>query len=334
MDLSEYISILLFEHNEVPITDLGSFIKTETNANIDYIQGEVAPPSTQIQFSTVITGDEDILPRYIALKQKTTVEKGREILAQYVQELHERLDNNEFVKIPQVGRLYKNYDQQLNFLPSKANLSKASFGLPTIAAKPLDKQTEALVTLEKDYGLQPQKAHDTMSVFAAWINRNLVWVATVSFAVILAGIYFSVFHTGNSQPHITTIPDSDRTHVTANDITNEDDDIDMTMEDDELVIIDHDDDEVDTTATTPTINADDKHDAKISIIVIGKFANQKNIDNLLERIYNQGHTPYLDKEGKLTIVGIQLPYESEVEVIKILEKVRKDFAPDAEIIKL
>ena len=54
---------------------------------------------------------------------------------------------------------------------------------------------------------------------------------------------------------------------------------------------------------------------------------------LVQKIYEEGFEPYTDKRGKLTRVGIQMPYEDEDEIDEALKTIRKKFESKAKLLK-
>ncbi|MDX1667540.1 MAG: SPOR domain-containing protein, partial [Saprospiraceae bacterium] len=94
----------------------------------------------------------------------------------------------------------------------------------------------------------------------------------------------------------------------------------------------------DTSGTT-TADQDEAEGATVvpgqryAIIAIGLFSRQENVNELFQRIYEEGYEPYKDSVNNLIRVGVQLPYQEEEEINRALQRIRREFDSQAFVLK-
>ncbi|MCB9306966.1 MAG: hypothetical protein H6565_10250 [Lewinellaceae bacterium] len=142
IDIPAHIEKLLFLHDALTIPAFGTFTATKSPATTDYVGGTVMPPSKSLTFNENQAGDDGILVGDIAAEQGIPTEEARKAVDEYVEKIQDLLNQREIVTLPNVGRLYKNYIQKIQFLPDTTNFNPESFGLPPLQFSPLARSRE------------------------------------------------------------------------------------------------------------------------------------------------------------------------------------------------
>ena len=144
IDVPKSIARLLYDQPTVGIPGFGSLIATYRSASIDRVQGLLHPPAKNLRFeANESTSDEQLL-RYLQQEYNISLEEARQVVAQFVGDIKRALDRREIFLIPEVGRIYKDYEQQYQFLQDSTNFNLDVFGLPTIQFYPILRSKESI----------------------------------------------------------------------------------------------------------------------------------------------------------------------------------------------
>ncbi len=330
----DYIKELLLEHKSVSLPNIGGFLAQTQSAQLDVGLGKLSPPSKKIIFTPNLAVNDGLLVNYMMGKFDFSLEKATEVLLDYCQDINHSLNNKEFFSIMGIGRIYKDFEGKIKFLPDHSNLNADAFGLPDVDFSPMAQESTAVrqkPMLDDDPAIPvpitAAAATDTMSERgASWWSARGKLVTAIAALLLIIFTGFLIFKKEPKTNDITlSIPD-ERTNISpveTNDMTDEatNEEEVLSPEEEEAVPV------VDTEEATIA------PDQKVAIIAIGKFGNKENVKKLVTRIFDEGFDPYQENLGKLTRVGIQFTYENESEVDEILKQVRKIFEPDAEILQ-
>lgn len=139
IDVGKAITELLFEHDTVILPGLGGFTASPESATVDYVQGVVTPPAKKLAFNPNLVLNDGILVGHIQKRDVVTVQQATEAVNEYVVELKAALDRREIIEIPTVGRIYRDYEKQLKFMPEGTNFEASSFGLPDVKFTPVER---------------------------------------------------------------------------------------------------------------------------------------------------------------------------------------------------
>ena len=150
MQLSLYISDLLFEHDCVTIPGFGSFLGNYKSAHYDLSQEKFSPPFKQISFNSQIKDNDGILAKYVSKKLDISFDEA-------IKEIHQTVLSwsikvkTETIVLKNLGEIYFNSDHKMVFVPDNSvNHLKDSFGLSPIFVRQIkDKSTRDVVGLEK-----------------------------------------------------------------------------------------------------------------------------------------------------------------------------------------
>lgn len=149
ISISGCISDLLFERNSIVLPGIGLFETKLKESAIDQVQGMIHPPSKEILFNSNVSGDDGVLVDFIKRKYGAEELSARTALAEFTNDLRLRIHRKEIIAIPDVGRLYLDFEKNLQFLPDRVNYNKDAFGLPSLNYYPVlqDEQTPPPVVI-------------------------------------------------------------------------------------------------------------------------------------------------------------------------------------------
>ena len=150
MQLSLYISDLLFEHDCVTVPGFGSFLANYKSAHYDLSQEKFSPPFKQISFNSQIKDNDGTLAKYVSKKLEITFDEA-------VKEIHQTVLSwsikvkTETIILKNLGEIYFSSDDKMVFVPDNSvNHLKDSFGLSPIFVRQIkDKSPSNVVSLEK-----------------------------------------------------------------------------------------------------------------------------------------------------------------------------------------
>jgi len=132
ISVANCISDVLFERNRIVLPGVGLLETKPKSAVVDHIANSVAPPSRDIGFNPNITVDDGVLINFIKKKYEKEDLVVRKVVADYMSDLRKKMHQKEIVTIPDVGRMYIDFEKKIQFLPDRVNYNKDSFGLPTV----------------------------------------------------------------------------------------------------------------------------------------------------------------------------------------------------------
>jgi hypothetical protein len=146
IDITAHIEKLLFLHDSLVVPGLGGFTATAAPAKADYTGGSVIPPSKILLFSENLVIDDGRLVQDIVHTHHIATEEAQKVVAEFVEQIQTLLNQREIVTLPNIGRLYKNYMQKIQFLPVANNFNAASYGLPPLQFSPIARSRQVADT--------------------------------------------------------------------------------------------------------------------------------------------------------------------------------------------
>jgi CCDC81-like HU domain protein/sporulation related protein len=204
IDVGQAIQELLFEHSDVLVPGLGGFTSTPQTATADYVQGVVLPPTKKIEFNPNLVINDGVLVNHIQKQHTVTVQEAKEAVDLFVEKMAQSLERREIVEIPKVGRLYKDYEHKIRFMPENANLDASTFGLPPVQFVPVvrerpepapptgkKKPSVAAATAQGPAKTPPSRPSATAAAESG-LQRLLPWLVLAS-AILLAVSLFFLF---------------------------------------------------------------------------------------------------------------------------------------------
>ena len=326
MDIGQYIGTLLYTNKTVALPGLGSFETAYQPAVIDQVQGELHPPGKEISFNANLVADDGLLVKTIQEAFNLSATEATEMLEGYVRQVKDAIEKREIVVFPQVGRLYKDYEHNLQFLPDGNNYDLESYGLPAVNFYPVARSARPAPTNEP----VKKKAAGTAPVPKAVraTNNGLVAAIVAATFVVVVSVYFLIF--GNEQgpqQEMQPVPTS-RVNVSP---VEEEGSSTADLEPEEDLGGEEPANNTEEPATTDTERPTPAPGQQAYVIIVGVFGNPDNVKHLIDDIYDAGYEPYTEKSGSLTKVGVQRTYRSEAEIEAAIQDVRKRFTKDAKL---
>ncbi len=350
IDIAPYIKELLYKHNNLVIPGFGNFVLSYASTTIDHVQGILNPPSKKIAFDTNLLTNDGKLIEYLKEKHQIGTEDANAIINTFVSKIKMQLGKREMVTLPEVGRLYKDFEDNIQFIPDVTNFSKESFGLPSINFYPIlrDNTTKKSTAAVPSASSTIKSPSTTKTATTNTTTPNVVTTAKKSIPkpikkgfwdtyqyipgilllLLLAGIGTCVIYpkmkgTAVVDNRINQKPskiDQDAPEDPREDL------IDMQMEQEAQ----EEEDNIDTESITVNPNQ------RECIVSIGVFGQKANATKMIQNVYDKGYDAYRDnyvKNGKdLTKVGVQFAYETQEEFQRKLDNIKRDF-PNAVVIK-
>lgn len=337
IDVGSHIAGLLYEHNSVNIPGLGGFVSRYQPAVADQVQGQVHPPSKGLAFNGNLVADDGLLAQHLHEKLGITLAEAKEAVDAYVKEVKAAIEKREIVVFPKVGRLYKDYEQNLQFLADTTNFNLDSYGLPTVHFYPIARKAEQGSSVRPANGQpRPTAGKAAAPKKGRFLNNGLAIAISLALIIVAVAAYFLFFRTpkpGGDNPE--RMPTS-RINISPSQAEGQPAappaELPEDAEDGQEEGAYPDEDTADGEGLD-TEGATAAPGQKYFIIGIGVFGNENNVQRLIERIYQAGYEPYTEPKGNLTRVGIQKAYTDESEVRETLQDVRRRFSKDAKVLR-
>lgn len=304
-----YISEMLATHDAVVIPGFGGFISKYRSARIDDVAGHIHPPAKYIAFNEQLNIHDNTFAKY--LDEQTSVAYSPRLFDEFVAQLKNDLATNQVIVVPEVGRIYQDYEGQTHFMPDLENLNNDAFGLPKLsyiqgawAQKPLASTVKTL----KDGSLRTtlSSAATVIMLFA------LVWIGT--------GMLGNLDNSSSAELSIVeTVIDSPRISEPIREV----------QEDHTAPLIES---EADETISKIEMAPSPSPSVQQAVIIVGAFGSDINAGKMKEKVTDLGFVSYQDRPGKLYRVGLTVTYQTEEELETMLTTVQKSITSKAWIL--
>ncbi len=161
------IKDLLMEEGMAILPGLGGFTSTYKPAVTDGFMGVLHPPSYHIAFDPNLQVNDGKLVEYIREKYHVSSTAAQEVIDTFVKETKSQFDNKEIVILPEIGRLYVDFTQKIQFLPEATNFNVDAFGLSTISFSPISRKVSEAVKPVSVESISGEKAPQPEPLVAA-----------------------------------------------------------------------------------------------------------------------------------------------------------------------
>lgn len=143
MDISVYISELLYDHDCVIVPGLGGFLCNYRASEIHPVQHTITPPGKSVAFNSSLKNNDGLLANYIAKRKSISYDYANALINGWVIATNSLLKAGDSISIPKVGELKLNIERNIEFVSNNQyNYLKASYGLKTIYAEPVIRAKE------------------------------------------------------------------------------------------------------------------------------------------------------------------------------------------------
>lgn len=142
IDVTLYISHLLYRNNIAILPGFGAFVATNTPAIIDHARGLLTPPAKVLTFNENLQINDGFLINLIRQKHGISAHEARLIIENFVASLQDILKSKDTVRLDAIGKLYLNAQNKIVFEPdTKVNFNIQTYGLPTVQYYALQRNT-------------------------------------------------------------------------------------------------------------------------------------------------------------------------------------------------
>jgi nucleoid DNA-binding protein len=141
MVTERYISELLYRHDCVIVPDLGGFIANYTPARIHPVLHTFTPPARRLVFNASLRNNDGLLADAIRTGMGITFSDAVDLISQEVSVMKTRLDKGDRLLLSQIGALYRDRENNLQFNPdSSMNYHSDSYGLTTFTSPAIKRE--------------------------------------------------------------------------------------------------------------------------------------------------------------------------------------------------
>jgi nucleoid DNA-binding protein len=141
MQISQYISDLLYRYECVTVPGFGAFLSHPISARVDIVSNDFYPPQKQLSFNIQLQSNDGLLTSYISEVEKISFEKANRKIQKQVVQLKSRLEKGETVEFKNIGELVSSKHGEISFSPSEnLNYMTEAFGLATFVSPLIERK--------------------------------------------------------------------------------------------------------------------------------------------------------------------------------------------------
>ena len=145
MDILSYLLELLQQRKDVGVTDLGTFYKKKSPGRYDKETQSFLPPSYALVFTSELKENE-ALADFIAGKRNISTDSAHYYIAQFVEDIQQKLETEHEVELENLGRLFFTEHAGLSFEPvTNVNYGSEFYGLPQVSETIAEEQKSGVV---------------------------------------------------------------------------------------------------------------------------------------------------------------------------------------------
>jgi len=151
MQLTGYISELLYKHDCVIIPGFGGFVSNYAPAKIHPINHTFYPPSKNILFNAMLISDDGLLLHKISIGENVSYEEAKFKTAIVIREWLNDLNSGKTVFLDKIGKIRKDNENRFLFdSDNSVNYLESSFGLSSFISLPVQR-TSVQKRIEKKF---------------------------------------------------------------------------------------------------------------------------------------------------------------------------------------
>lgn len=196
MDISRYISELLFGNDCVIIPGFGGFVAHYSPAKIHPINHSFYPPSKNILFNSKLIRDDGLLIDFISEDQHMSYAEAKSMVEKFIRETQNTLTNGDVVRFKNIGDLKRDAVGKLLFTPDDSiNYLEEAFGLSTFVSPPILRSSAQSRNESKFIDRKPESGKKR-----AQRKKYLAYAATIPVLLLLGWfVFFGNFRTLDTQ---------------------------------------------------------------------------------------------------------------------------------------
>jgi CCDC81-like prokaryotic HU domain 1/CCDC81-like prokaryotic HU domain 2 len=347
------IKELMYEASSIVIPGLGAFQGKYKAASTDGIQGNIAPPSLDITFDPNVVINDGVLVDCLKKKYQISTQTAQKAIDAFTDNANVTFEKHELVIIPEVGRLYRDFTNKIQFLPDTTNFNIDTFGLPVAQFYPVSRtNTEKTAAVEAIFGeAEPPAQKGTFPEttdnipFPNLTEENLpiaptpAWRKYIPYATVgvLALLILAIYNNSQSKreasfkaaqesikinvPPPKPTPDVPQPPIAATPPAQE-----QPIAHEKMTELPNNSangtDNTTLSATVPKQKL---------LVMLGGYADKKNIARHIKWITDNGYGLYQKQGNNMTLLGAEVSYENKEELKKMLRNMRGRFGEAVQI---
>ncbi len=315
MDISLYISELLFDYDCVIVPGFGGFICNYKAADIFPVQNTISPPAKAVSFNRNLQNNDGLLVNYISTRQHVSFDAATDMVNSWVTSSRSILANKEYLRVKKVGVFSSDIEGNLQFAPfNEVNYLKSSYGLKTITVQPVVRRRGTQIEFTEKFA---QETRPATTVKNTWriAATVLLLVSLVGLAELMwMGVAIKPLQLNEASVfgfvgHIFKTPEPDIAPLVVEVETAAPSLSEETKEASGETVIESPSTE-DTTIETPEATKEEVPAQVASsgptyYIIVGAFAEEKNVEAAKQRLQQRfpDSTIFEDKGRRITKLG-------------------------------
>ncbi len=141
MEITHYLSELLYDHDCVIIPGFGGFVCNYHPAQIHPGHHTFHPPYKKILFNNELKANDGLLASHIAINKKVSFNDALQLIDDFSANLTEKLETGKKLTLESIGIFYLDEEGNIQFeQDNKINYLKDSFGLGTFVSPPIERR--------------------------------------------------------------------------------------------------------------------------------------------------------------------------------------------------
>ncbi len=331
IDLNRELAALFYAHDTVHLPGIGGFVLQDTSAEVDPVQGKIEAPSRQVVFNPNLVIDDSLLLTRLREEHQLSQAAAEQQIRAFVDQIKQTLDQGELWNFPGIGRLYRNYNGELQFLADGRNFSTDTFGLAPVELQTVTRserlEPNGPVAVPHTATAAPQFTRSPASAspyWLVWLREHLLYVIGITAIIFLLGMWLLSRNT-TPDPSLEA-PDPiprDRLNVPPSNRPPE-----SPTAPDEAIQEDRP-----PAATEQPPGDQPSSPPRYALIAVGLFGNEANVQKMIRRIEQAGLEPVTVREDQLTRVGVQVRYRNADELTTVLRRVQSRIEDGAFILE-
>ncbi|MCG2417631.1 SPOR domain-containing protein [Aequorivita sp. F47161] len=152
MQLTTYISDLLYRYECVIIPGFGAFLTRYKSAQIDETSNTFNPPSKIVSFNKQLQANDGLFANYVASVEKCSYETALQRIRNFTAQISNELADGKNVVFKNIGEFSLNAEKSLQFEPiQQQNYSTTAFGLSSFVSPKISREAykEEVAALEE-----------------------------------------------------------------------------------------------------------------------------------------------------------------------------------------
>jgi len=146
MQLSQYISDLLYRYECVTLPNFGAFLSHPISARINETTNDFYPPQKQLSFNAQLQSNDGLLASYISDVENISFEVATSKIENQVSQLKSRLEKGGTVEFKHIGELTASEEGKILFVPAESlNYMTESFGLASFVSPSVERRAHQAV---------------------------------------------------------------------------------------------------------------------------------------------------------------------------------------------